>query len=499
MSLAAARAVADAVLWEGYLLYPYRASSSKNQVRWQFGIVGPPGAAESGDGEESSMRTECLLQIHQPEAAEIHLQARFLQVQVRSIERAVCSEPKTSTGATSFTEPTRFEPVDELTVGPATWIRWHEAIEGVVEVESVSVNGSASEATEQVFPVRIPAGEDVELLTDDDGRMVGRLVRTRFELTGRLRMRFRPAGSAGLVTVSVDLENDTEWVAAAKGRAAGTDSAGPDKPRDVAARASFVGAHLLMVARGADFLSMTDPPALAIEAAADCRNHRCWPVLVGETGSHDTILASPIILSDYPEIADESPGDLYDSTEIDEILTLRIMTMTDEEKRAARGTDPRAAAIIDRSDNIPPEIFERMHGALRGLNSVTDDDVTVLPDDPDLSDIPTFGAAPWWNPAVDACFSPESDTVRINGMTVGKGSRVRLRPSGRGDAQDLFIDGLTATVAGVYFDVDGDTHVAVVVEDDPAAEFHEWYGRYSYFRTDELEPLTESAPTRPPV
>jgi hypothetical protein len=208
------------------------------------------------------------------------------------------------------------------------------------------------------------------------------------------------------------------------------------------------------------------------------------------------VLASPIILSDYPEIADESPGDLYDSTEIDEILTLRIMTMTDAEKRAARGTDPRAAAIIDRSDNLPPEIFERLHGALRGLSVDVPDDPRASPDV--LADIPTFGTTPWWNPAADAAFSPESDTVAINGITVGRGSKVRLRPAAQGDAQDIFIDGLTATVAGVYFDVDGDTHVAVVVQDDPAAEFHQWYGRYSYFRPDELEPLTESAPTRPP-
>jgi hypothetical protein len=482
MSLAAARTVADAVLYEGYLLYPYRASSSKNQVRWQFGIVGPPGAAESGDGEESSMRTECLLVVHESQAAEIDVQARFLQVQVRAVERAV------GVGSDRSGEEMEFEPVDELTVGAATWIRWHEAIEGVVDVGSISVEPG----TERVFPVQIPAGEDHELLVDGE-RVVGRLVRTRFALDGQLRVRFRSAGMASTVAVSVELQNHTEWVAAAE------DRAGQDKPRDVAARASFVGAHLLLAARGADFLSMTDPPDFAVEAAADCSNHRCWPVLVGEPDSHDTVLASPIILSDYPEIAEESPGDLYDSTEIDEILTLRIMTMTDEEKRAARGTDPRAAAIIDRSDNLPPEIFERLHGALRGLTANASVDQGAPTDLPDLSEIPTFGTTPWWTPAVDAAFSPESDTVPIKGITVGKGSRVRLRPSGRGDAQDIFIDGLAATVAGVYFDVDGDTHVAVVVENDPAAEFHQWYGRYSYFRPDELEPLTDSAPNGPPT
>ncbi len=50
-----ARTVADAVLYEGYLLYPYRASSDKNRTRWQFGVLGPPGAADRGLGEAGSM------------------------------------------------------------------------------------------------------------------------------------------------------------------------------------------------------------------------------------------------------------------------------------------------------------------------------------------------------------------------------------------------------------------------------------------------------------
>ncbi len=56
-----ARTVADAVLYEGYLLYPYRATSAKNQVRWQFGVLGPPGAAADGLGEDDRLATQCLL------------------------------------------------------------------------------------------------------------------------------------------------------------------------------------------------------------------------------------------------------------------------------------------------------------------------------------------------------------------------------------------------------------------------------------------------------
>src|SRR6202034_425438 len=99
---------------------------------------------------------------------------------------------------------------------------------------------------------------------------------------------------------------------------------------------------------------------------ASCRSEGTFPVLIG---SDDIVLSSPIILYDHPEVARESAGDLYDATEIDEILALRVLTLTDEEKAEARGTDARAAAIIDRCDNMPPEMWERLHGAVRSLRS----------------------------------------------------------------------------------------------------------------------------------
>ena len=77
---------------------------------------------------------------------------------------------------------------------------------------------------------------------------------------------------------------------------------------------------------------------------------------------------------------------------------------------------------------------------------------------------------------------------------MAKGSRVRLRPTRRADAQDIFLAGQVARVTAVLSDVDGETHVAVVLEDDPAADLHDWYGRYWYFAPDEIEPLPEAAP-----
>jgi hypothetical protein len=80
------------------------------------------------------------------------------------------------------------------------------------------------------------------------------------------------------------------------------------------------------------------------------------------------MLSAPIILYDYPQIAPESSGDLFDGTEIDEILALRILTLTDAEKLEVRGGDERARRILERTEMLPPEHFQKLHGAMRGLH-----------------------------------------------------------------------------------------------------------------------------------
>jgi hypothetical protein len=102
-------------------------------------------------------------------------------------------------------------------------------------------------------------------------------------------------------------------------------------------------------------------------------------------------------------------------------------------------------------------------------------------------------SVPWWDPENDASFDPANDTLVIGGVEVGKGTRVRLSPTRRADAQDLFLAGRSAVVTGVFHDVDGGDHLAVVLDDDPASEFHDWYGRYLYFHPDEVEVMVGSS------
>ena len=127
----------------------------------------------------------------------------------------------------------------------------------------------------------------------------------------------------------------------------------------------------MLTARGAQFVSLTDPPDRLRAEAEACRNEGTWPVLVGEPGSRDTLLSSPIILEDHPRIAPESPGDLFDGGEIDGLLTLNILSLTDEEKAEMRDSDPRTREILERTENLSEEEMMRLHGAIRDLRHRT--------------------------------------------------------------------------------------------------------------------------------
>ncbi len=245
-------------------------------------------------------------------------------------------------------------------------------------------------------------------------------------------------------------------------------------------RTSLIAAHTLLAARPGAFLSLTEPPQWATPFAADCVNEHTWPVLAGPADRDDLVLSSPIILADHPQLAPESTVNLFDGLENDEILTLRTLVLTDDEKAEARATDPRAAGIIDAVDAMPPEILERLHGAIRSMRTAGADSPAEQPPD----------QVPWWNPGADASVDPDTDSVLVGGVPVAKGSHVVLRPGSGGDVQDLFLTGMRATVQAVVHDVDGGVHVAVSVDGDPAAEMQLAHGRFRYFRPDELEAVT---------
>ncbi|MGW7363474.1 hypothetical protein ACWGI8_08610 [Streptomyces sp. NPDC054841] len=453
--LAIARQVADAVLFEGYVLYPYRASAAKNRLRWQFGVLVPP-AWSAACEEHEFQHTECLMEPKRD--ATLAVEVRFLHTQRRIVQQT--------------DDDGGFVTVRELHLDDRVLVPWDEGVEERVEL-AVPVAELAADGV--AFPFTRPAREETETVRDGAGRTVGRLVRRREEISGVVRLSAAELdGPYRAMRLTAVVENTSAW------------APGPGAERDAALPHSLVAAHLLLCLDTGAFLSMTDPPEWAKAAVASCRNLHTWPVLAGETGRADLVLSSPIILEDHPAIAPESPGALYDATEIDEILALRTAALTDEEKREARGTDERAAAVIDLADSMPPEVLERLHGAVRSLREVTG------PADPAEHGV-VRPKTPWWDPGSDASVDPAHDHVMIDGRPVSAGSRVRLRPGLRhSDAQDLFLHGRSAQVEAVLHDVDGGVHIAVTVEGDPGADIRREQGRFLYFQPDEVEALEDA-------
>jgi hypothetical protein len=466
-----ARKVADAILYEGYLLYPYRGSAQKNQVRFQFGVLMPPAYCETDPSETSAFQTECLLEC--ADDAQVLVTVRFLQLQHRIVQEVPAGggEPRD---------------VASLEVDGTEYTSWQEAAE---RQQQASASVGALLGKDRNLEFHIGSGEAAEDLTDAAGRRAGRVIRRWAGLDGRIQLSAeRVAGPYGALRLRLRVENRA-------------DPEVPPGTRDDALGHAMIAAHALIGVPGGAFLSQTDPPEWAAAEVAACTNIGTWPVLAGPAECRDLMLSSPVILYDHPEIAAESAGDLFDATEIDEILTLRTLALTDTEKREARATDPRAAQLMDRMDSMPPEMLERMHGAIRYLKSVPGHAPAPHPqpgfaagssgpDDPFRDPIMDRPQVPWWDPGADTSVSPETDHVVIDGVSVARGSRVRMRPgSRRADAQDLFLAGRTAVVEAVLNDVDGQVHVAVTPDDDPAADLQRSHGRFLYFAPDEIEPI----------
>ena len=331
----AAAKIAETVLYEGYLLWPYRKSAMKNRKRWTFGGVYPRAYSEAGHPDDAwLMQTQCLVDGERP-AVDVRL--RFLHVVERQVAR------RNNCG---------LEAVDELTVAGERYLSWDEA--GERELATPGLELAALADAPHRVAIGVEAGRAEEALVDSAGEQAGAIVRSWRALEGEIDIRAERLSDA-LHRLTVRIANLTPW-------------AGGD--REDALRQTFCSTHTVLHAVRGEFVSLTDPPAHLRAAAEACENVGTWPALVGDEERRDTVLSSPIVLSDFPQIAPESPGDLFDGTEIDQLLILNVLALTDEEREEMRASDPRARAILDRCASLSPEELMRLHGAIREFRPV---------------------------------------------------------------------------------------------------------------------------------
>jgi hypothetical protein len=458
--------IVDAVLYEGYILYPYRASSKKNQrERFTFGRIYPEDYAFAQEGREPSlMQTECLVRDESRDAV-AYIEIRFLHPMAREV--GVLDAPIDELAENQEPAMTR---VPEFRLDGKLYQTWHEAAERRIVIPS-EAEGSGDlsftvsprdPSTSLGMTLRLErafnfgASRILEPIRDEQKKITAVFIRRQEELRGRVEIMSEPVDE--LVTkVTIRILNQTPVPAAELA----------DQEKII--MRTFASAHIIIWAQGGECISLLDPPGEYVEAAKACKNIGCWPVLVGDESKHerDAMLSSPIILYDYPKIAPESAGNLFDGTEIDEILTLRIQTMTDEEKAEMRDVDEHARRILERTELMPEDHLLQMHGTMRSKPPSTED---------------------FFNP------KERRQTVTVDGVELNAGDRVRIRPKRRADAFDMMLNGKIAIIEAIEEDVQNEVHLALVLEDDPGRELgmSRQPGHRFFYGVDEVETVEES-------
>lgn len=317
--------VADAILYEGYMLYPYRGSALKNHQRWSFGVLYPQDYEEVRNGTERSfMHAEFVLLIKANCKLKVNL--RFLHLRC---EKAAIYELASESN---------------LELGSDT------RAEGVPR--SIEFECDLRAALPQRFPFTVPVSSDCvqnqSIVANAHDQLQGVVIVNADRVHDEL------------LKVSIEVRNETNSLF---GRL----------DRDSALHRSMLSAHLILVAEGAGFVSLLDPPVELSTHVSTCRNVGNFPVLVGCEGDHDMMLCSPIILYDYPQVASESAGDFYDCTEMDEMLTLRVLTLTDQEKTEMRSAGEHTRNLLERTERSAREQLIKTHGAIRSLRPVNKD------------------------------------------------------------------------------------------------------------------------------
>lgn len=445
--------IVRAVLYEGYILYPYRPSAAKNRQRFTFGRVYPQAYSEAQDGAEPcAMQTQVLVQ--SDAAPTLTVRIRFLHPTARTVGQF--AEPLAEMPA----EPV-YERVLALRIGERMVQTWQEAVEQTIDLPPLRLDGPM----EQAVPFAFPASLTHEAVADDDGQIVAVLVREQMALAGTVRVAAETVDETTL-RLTVRIENRTPMPDAA-----------PEDDEAVVMR-TLASAHTILTLEDGAFLSLLEPPDAYADAAEACENLCTWPVLVGENGETDTMLSSPIILYDYPELAPESPGDFFDGLEMDEMLTLRILTMTDDEKDEMRQADDLGRRLLQRTEAMSGEQMMTLHGTVREMRPARA--TASAGGDGDTEPWDFFGN------------STRVERVTVNGTSYETGARVRISPKGRADIMDRVLDGRLAEIEAIEQDFEGRIHLALILDDDPGADLGRMRqpGHRFFFGPDDVEVLS---------
>jgi hypothetical protein len=231
-------------------------------------------------------------------------------------------------------------------------------------------------------------------------------------------------------------------------------SSGLERPGALAR--SLLSTHPIVRVAGGRFVSPLD---------AGCQSVNTFPVLA--TPADDAVVGAAIVLPDHPQIAPESRGALFDSTEIEEALLLHVHALSDAEREQIGRQDPAVREMVQRAAASTPEEIIALHGRV----TLRDPDTNEPPREPPGLADPRAG----------------EEAADVDGVTFRRGGKVLIRPGPDADLQARMLDGRTATIERIFTDYDGRTHLGVTIDGDPGQDLMRDTGRYLYFFGPEVE------------
>jgi hypothetical protein len=210
-----------------------------------------------------------------------------------------------------------------------------------------------------------------------------------------------------------------------------------------------------------------------------CASTNTFPVLASP--ADDAMLGAAIVLPDHPQIAPESRGVLFDSTEIEEALLLHVQVLSDSEREQIERADPAVREMVARAAAATPQDIVALHGRVTLRDPAGSGATSAAAVRSPVSETP-----PEEPPGLADPRAGEQEAL-VDGVSYRRGGKVRIRPGPDADLQARMLDGRSATIERILIDYDGKMHLGVTIDDDPGQDLMRDSGRYLFFFAPEVE------------
>jgi hypothetical protein len=326
------------LLYEGYSLYPYYRSAIKNQKPIPFGVIFPKDYNAHYEHSHSNMQSQNILTGNDDLTVAINV--RFLHLRKTELFQKNSNSDNNDDYAPAFS----------LDIYGNIYQAGWQTIERKISTGNLRVSELAHKS--KIILFEFDSMNEGEIIFNEQKEVVAKTISSVAEIKGTIKIKAgKVKDSKDAFRLTVSVTNLTPV----------TDA--PGMTRDDAMLQSFLSTHIILHTGQGEFISHQDPPDEWKKAIASCENLNTWPILIDKSNS--TLLSSPVILYDYPEINPLSSGDLFDSTEIEEALLLHVNLLSDEEKKRIGSNDKKLHAMLNKVSGLTPGDLAVYHSMMK--------------------------------------------------------------------------------------------------------------------------------------